>query len=421
MKAFIVVTILLLFNLISPAQTTLEECRNAAKSNYPLLKQSELYEQITALKTDNIKNNYLPQLNINAQATLQSDVTTLQLPPAIIAMGLDLEPVSNDQYKLYIDIKQNIWDGGISKSQKELEKQILKINQRQLETELFQLNNAVDAYYFRVLQLNKQVQILKIHKSNLTDTYKKAESGFNNGITKEIQLEQLKVEVLKLNQQVTTLEAKYDGLKRALSVITGIEFTETEHFILPNSTLYKKQINQRPELKLMTANQQQVAASNQLLASSRKPKLFGFGQLGYGRPGFNMLSNDFKPFGIIGIGASWKIFDYQQTNRKYKINELTQSIIDTKKEEFLKQNKTKQMELISQIEAIDELLRSDTDIIKLQQSILNRSQSEFQNGTISTNDYLKAQNALSISKLNSESHKIQKAQLITAYNLLFGF
>ncbi len=420
MKKYLLVSLLLIASTFSNAQITLETCRQSAQENYPLLKQSELFEQITALKINNIKNTYLPQLNLNAQATLQSDVTSIELPPSILAMGLDLEPVSIDQYKLYIDIKQNIWDGGVSKSQKQIEQQILKTNQKQLQTELFQLNQAVDAYYFGALQLNQQVQILKIHKSNLSDSFKKAQLGFKNGIIKEIQIELLNVEVLKLKQQITTLQAKYGGLLRALSVLTGIEIEATEELSLPNSELYRKQQNLRPELELMTAKQKQISASNHLISSTRKPKVFGFGQLGYGRPGFNMLSNDFKTFGIIGIGASWKILDYQQTNRQLKINQINQSIIDTKKDEFLKQNKSKQMELLSQIEALELLLSTDTEIIQLQESIASRSQTEFENGTMSTNDYLKSQNALSIAQLNKESHKIQKAQLITAYNNLFG-
>lgn len=420
MKKYILFCLLLIASTIANAQITLEKCRQSARENYPLLKQSQLFEQITAHKIDNLKINFLPQVTLKAQATIQSDVTSIELPPSISAMGLDLKPVSIDQYKLFIDLKQNIWDGGVSKSKKEIEQQVLNTNQKQLATELFQLNQTIDAYYFGILQMNKQTQILEIHKTNLSDAYKNAQSGFKSGIIKEIQIELLNVELLKLDQQITTLQSKHSGLIRALSVLTGIEIKATERLTLPHSKQYSDQQNLRPELQLMTAKQKQIIAYNQLLSSSRKPKVFGFGQLGYGRPGFNMLSNDFKTFGIIGIGASWKILDYQQTSRQLKINEFNQAIIDTKKDEFLNQNKTKQIELLSQIDALEQLLSTDNEIIQLQESIAGRSQTAFQSGTMSTNDYLKSQNALSIAKLNQESHKIQKVQLITAYNNLFG-
>ena len=420
MKKYLLV-ISFLFSLVqSHGQITLDSCRSAAKQNYPILKQSALFEQITALKIDKLQSNYLPQFTLNAQASLQSEVTSIVLPQALIDMGFNLEPVSKDQYKMYIDLKQNIWDGGLTKANEALENSMLKANQSQLEANLYQLNFSVDAYFFGILQYEQQLNVLDLHKNNLTDSYQKAQAAYERGTLKKINVELLNVEVLKLDQQIITTKAKCEGLKRALSVLTGLDLTSNIEFETPTTSIATNTQNIRPELSLMSANQTQIEISNNLLQTARNPKIFGFGQLGYGRPGFNMLNNSFSPFGIIGVGASWQISDWKSTQRNIKINQLQQSIIETKKEDFIQQNTSKQVELLAQIESLGALLSSDLEIIELQSSILSRSETEFENGTISTNDFLKAQNALSIAKLNYAAHKLQKTQLVTSYNLLQG-
>ena len=125
----------------------LQDCYHWARENYPNLKQAEIWQEITSLKKENIKTNYLPQVTLNGQATYQSDVTKVD-----IAMpGISIPSVSKDQYKAYAEFRQTIWDGGISAANAELEDAILKSNLSQVEVELYKLNEQVAQAFFTVL------------------------------------------------------------------------------------------------------------------------------------------------------------------------------------------------------------------------------------------------------------------------------
>ena len=43
-----------------------------------------------------------------------------------------------------------------------------------------------------------------------------------------------------------------------------------------------------------------LSANSEILQKQRNPKLFGFGQAGYGRPGMNMLSTKFDTYYLVG-------------------------------------------------------------------------------------------------------------------------
>lgn len=108
----------LLIILLLPAQLlfgqtntlTLDDCYRLARENYPKLTDIEKQQQISALRISNIGSAWNPQLNLNAQATYQSDVTRIALPMP----GIEIPALPKDQYKAYLDVRQNIYDGGIS-------------------------------------------------------------------------------------------------------------------------------------------------------------------------------------------------------------------------------------------------------------------------------------------------------------------
>ena len=69
--------------ILGAAGETLEECRRLAQENYPLIKRTELLRMSEQFTMSSIKKGWLPQVDVSAQATYQSDVVAL--PDAMIA------------------------------------------------------------------------------------------------------------------------------------------------------------------------------------------------------------------------------------------------------------------------------------------------------------------------------------------------
>jgi outer membrane protein TolC len=114
-KIKLAVFILISFRLSSAQVLTIEECYEKARQNYPLIKQKELVARSTEFSVANVKSGFLPQLSLNGQASYQSEVTRLPGPGQLI------EPLSKDQYKIYLDLNQSIYDGGVVKKNSALQ------------------------------------------------------------------------------------------------------------------------------------------------------------------------------------------------------------------------------------------------------------------------------------------------------------
>ena len=94
MKKLLLLTLLLLSFGFGKAQNqiTLEECYSKARENYPLIKQKKYIAQSKDYSVSNVWKGYFPQITINGQATYQSDVTSIPIPP----VGESYETLSKD-------------------------------------------------------------------------------------------------------------------------------------------------------------------------------------------------------------------------------------------------------------------------------------------------------------------------------------
>ena len=58
------------------AQLTLEQCRQDAQANYPLVRQYRLIEMSEEYSLSNAAKGNLPQISLGGKATYQSDATS---------------------------------------------------------------------------------------------------------------------------------------------------------------------------------------------------------------------------------------------------------------------------------------------------------------------------------------------------------
>lgn len=416
MKSILFMMLLVVHSITGKAQTDLYQFRELARQHYPKLEQAELMTKIAALKNQNTQSNYLPQVELKGQATYQSEVIEFDLP----IPGFEFEPVSRDQYKIYLDLKQNIWDGGLTKTKKELEMAALETDLQKLKIEIQQVFQMVDAYYFGILMVEKSSSVLSAQQSVLSGQLNKLEQAINYGAARGKEKLQLEMENLLIEQKILELQSRKKSFVAMLEVLTGQPINNGVQMSIPDSVQVQT-VQLRPELKYFELQMQQINHANVLLKSSRNPMFFGFGQAGYGKPGFNMLKNEFSPYYIFGVGLNWKLTDWKQTSHSLEINAHNRALIGTIQNDFLQKQQIQMVEANEKINYLKALIKTDENLVEGRQSIAQSASAELQNGTINSTNYLIDLNAETVARINLEMHKIQLIQAIFNYNSLLGY
>lgn len=402
---------LFFIGLINAQETiTLEQCYQWSRENYPLIKKQELIKKTEHYTTENALKGWLPQVNITAQATYQNDVT--QFPVKL--PNMNVEPLSKDQYKVYADVSQTIYDGGNIKNQKNLAKIQSEVQTIQTEVELDKLKERINQLYFGILQTNKQWTQLQFTKLDIKEGIKKAEAQLKNGVIFRSNLDVLKAELVKIEQKEIELQAIKQNFVQMLSYFIKKNIDENTQLETPEKILLTKN-NNRSELKLFDAQKQLLETQKKIINTKNTPKLGAFFQGGYGKPGFNMLKNEFDLFYIGGIRLNIPISGFYTQKNDLALLENQSQEIEIQRENFLFNQNFIEIQQRNDLEKIQNLIDKDNELIELRKNIKTASLAQLENGVINTNDYLREVTAEEQAILTKITHEIQ--YLLTQYNL----
>jgi outer membrane protein TolC len=415
-KLLLVLFTLSPFLLMAQQTLTLTECYTLAEKNYPLAKQSDLLKDKTGSEIKAIKKEQYPKLDLNAQATYQSEVIQfpVQLP------NVTIERPNKDQYRATLDASQLIYNGGNIAATTKLKEAELKTQQQQVAVNLYQLKTRINQYYFSVLLFQKQDELLQETKQQLQSRLDEVKAGIKFGALLAASGEVLEAELLIIQQQITqNVFDKINALEN-LSSLLSFNIDTNVTLVNPETIPVIENASERPELKLFNLQQQQIETAKTVISKEKFPKISGFAQAGYGNPGLNMLDNSFQDFYMAGIKLHWNIFDWGKTKDKNVALSLSQELINTEKETFILNNEMQINVLENDRNKYDEMIKTDTQIIELREKVMLAVSSQLKNGVITTSQYLTDFNKLYEAKTEQQLHEIQLALIMANYRVLKG-
>lgn len=409
--------LLLLFAALQPAsaQVTLEQCMDLARKNYPQIRQLNLIEAAAEYDIAAAMKSWLPHLTVSGKASYQSDV--VEMPFEIPGYSFDLP---HDQYSVVGEISQTIWDGGTSKSQKELYSAGAEVQKSQVEVSVYSINDRVAQVYLGILLIDAQLHQNDILGRSLERNADQVRACIDNGTAYRADFDIVRVNMLNCEQQKEGLlsdRAAYVGM---LEKLTGISL-DGQELAVPDYDACIPDSVTRPELSLYDAQLRQGEAQLRQLDTKIFPKFSLSLQGGMGRPGLNMLDSSFQPYWTAGIKMSWDIGAlYTRKDEKQKLDVQLRTI-ESDRETFLFNTGISALQLKSSIDKARRLLEKDGEIIALQESVRAAGEEQYRNGAISMNDLMKRIDDEYNARVAESIHRIQLLMAICDYRNCIGY
>ncbi len=396
---------------------TIEKAYQLARKNYPLIKQRDLISRTKQYSVDNAGKGYLPALLFNGQATYQSDVTAL--PFKFPTPGIIIPHYSKDQYKLYGEIDQLIYDGGMISNQKQTAQVNEVIQQQNLKVELYALYDRVNQLFFGAILLDEQLKQNKLLKSDIQNGIDKTKAQVDNGTAYRSSLDELMAQLYQTDQS----RVEFQATRKAYMDMLGLFINQP---LDTNTTLEQPAVPQltdnisRPELLYYDYQKKTYDLQDELLKIQLRPKFSLFFQGGYGRPGLNLLSNDFAWFYIGGARLSWNLGGLYTLKNMRQLSDLNRQSLDIQKETFVLNTRITQKQTHADIDKYLELLKKDDAIIALRTSVKNAASAQLENGVLSARDYITEVNAEDEARQSRILHNVQLLQTMYSYQSLTG-
>lgn len=395
---------------------TLEQCYDLLAKTSPLAQQKALTITAGNLAEKNLNLKWLPQADLNAQATYQSDVTSvpIKLP------NLSIDEPSKDQYKGTLDLVQPVFDGGVTGTQKKIQRATTNIESQKVEVDLYQLRSRVNTYFFTALLMDENIRIMELTKADLENNIRKVSAQATNGIATNSNVDVLKAELLKVSQRIIEYQANRKSAIEMLEVLTGSPIDAHTSFVKPAMLSDKDETISRPELKLFDYQKQQFRLQSRLIQAKANPKVSLFGTGGYGRPALNMLKNEFQWYYLGGVKLSIPITGQFTRQREMKVMRMQEQIVEKQREAFLSNNRQLQVQQKNELEKYGQLIGSDAEIVGLRTKIKENASVRLANGIITSSDYITELNAENQAMLAQKLHEVQWLQAQYNYKLIIG-
>lgn len=395
------------FGVLASDTLTVQQCRDLAVQNSPL-QQKKLYaESISALQIRNLQSNNLPRINFGAQASWQTDVVEFPGDSPLF----QVPEIPKDQYRLSLDVAQRIWDGGSDRYQHQQRSLEAELAAAQVEVDVFQLRDLVTDLYFKTLLLQESEAILKLSKTDLESRMKQAEAAVAEGAALRTTADQVKIQILKTEQQITAVQVDKQALMEILAKWIDRENTDFQ-LIAPTSSEIPLQPEKRPEYRLFALQQSAYQLQKDRLNLQIQPRIEAFAQAGFGQPNpLNFFETGFEPFAMFGLRASWTPFDWGNRRRDAQVFDLQMKNVEAQRLAFEQKMEANTVKEFWDLNVkYREQLKQDESIVALQEDIVRRADAQVKNGVMTATDYLAQLNLLTQARLAQKSHELQLAQ-----------
>jgi outer membrane protein TolC len=312
------------------------------------------------------------------------------------------------------EISQVIWDGGVIRSQNKLTDASAEVEKQTLEVDLYTLKERVNQLFFGILLINEQLKQNDLLQKELQTAYDRVSAFMKNGVANEADLDVIRVEQLKVKQLRTGLTTSGKSYREMLSAFIKEPVTEETLLVKTDNILPAADpVNKRPELLLFDARRSLLENQRNALFAVNKPKIGAFLQGGYGKPGLNMLKNEFSPFYIGGIRLSWNFGGYYTLKNNLLKIDINQQSVDAQRETFLFNNNLVSLQQKNEISRVHEIITQDDEIIRLRTNIKHSAEAKVANGTLSVSDLVREINAENLAMQEKSIHEIQLMLLIS--------
>ena len=418
-KIFSLLTLLFAI-LNAEAQTSLrlEQCYDLARQNFPLIKQKELIEHSKEYTIANVHAGNLPQISLNAQATYQSDVTQVSIDNPAFPK---IQPLSKDQYKIYAEVNQLLFDGGAIKRSSALHEASAQVEDQKIEVELYKIKDRINQLYFGILLLDQQQVQIDLLRKDIQTSQAKVKASIENGVAFKMNADILEAELLKTEQRTIEIKSSRKAMVDMLALFIAQPLSET--VVLQEPVVVEIQSSDdisRPELNLYSYQRQLVRGQYELTTTRTQPRAGVFLQAGYGKPGLNMLKNEFAPYAIGGLRLSWNLSGLYNSSREKQLLDVNTQSIDNQQELFLFNTQVSLKQTSAEVTKLQELIKIDEQLIQLRLKIKTTAQAQLDNGVITANDFLRELNAEDQAKRNLLLHKTQLSMSTYSYQNISG-
>jgi outer membrane protein TolC len=380
-----------------------------AMDNNKQLKAAHFLSQSAQSEMQSTTRTQLPAFSLKGSYAYVTDAPQIEFPPAISPFlngPITLNPKDNYETSIQMDY---LLFSGFAQSQsikvKEFEHKISLVNKNQEEKEI--AINVVQAYrnaQFMRLSLDileKAKKRNNLHMQNVL-------ALLENGMALQLDTLSLALNRMEIEQQIIQSKAVLENWLQLLETISGVkvdplEFTETQGSIISDNYVPE---GQNP-FKSVLLQQQKMMAFKKITMANYYPRIWLSASFNYGKPGIDIIQNEWSTYGKWMIGLQWNIWNWGADYASVQSRELQYKALQLSGEDIQDQLKLQYDKAVRSFNALNEQLAVTKQAVKVAHEKMQIVEIRAKNGQLSATDFNDANLELSQTELKEKQLLIQ--------------
>jgi len=419
-------TVLMCVGPAARAQDTLHlaQMEEAALRSDPRVKQRDLLRAASDLRVGVITSDRLPDLSINGFGSHQSDVTKPTLGP-----GLIFPDLPKDRYQTTLDISQRLYDGGDVARRREVEQAREAESQAGVDATLYQLRSDVNSAFFSAVLLDQRSKEFETLVTDLRARLDAVRARVEAGTALRGDAAQIEAELMRAVLQRDEARATRRASLAILADLVGRPIDTAVVLALPTDEPERTNpvdpaaiaaLRQRPEYEQFRSTRFRLEREAAATSVENKPRLFAFGQAGVGLPGLNQFRQSSDAFWQAGLRVEWRPWTWGSAGRTAAALRLEQDVVTTEEEALGRQLARAVATDLEDIERLKSTLADDERIVALRTEVERQARARYDEGTITTPDYVEARTDVLDASLVLDRHRVELAQARSRYLTTLG-
>jgi outer membrane protein TolC len=383
----------------------------------------DLLASQSALREKSLDAERLPALGLMAQGQYQSDVPEI---PLAFPGGVTPPLPPHDSYDAHLEAREPLYDPSRG-ARRGVERATLAESQARVRTALYQLRQEVSDAYFTALLLRAQRAELETTISDLEARLRQARDRVREGSALPREEATLEAELLRTRQSLTELDANRGAALDVLGDLTGRTIAESDSLALPDlgedvtgARESLDSLRARPEYEQFARTRELLEHQRNSVAAKNQPRVSAFGRVGYGRPALNPLGTEFDEYWLAGVRVEWSPFDWGSTGRQQEEHTLQRQIVATEERAFTERINRGVASDLAAVDRLEKTLVADDTIIALRQRVLNETRIRFDEGVVTSAEYVDRETDALNARLARATHRVELERARARFLTLTG-
>ena len=325
-----------------------------------------------------------------------------------------------------VDAEQSLIDPSVG-ARRAVERAQLAESQARVRTAIYGLRESVDDAFFRAARLQLERGEVETSITDLEAQLRVANDRVRLGSALPSEAATLQAEILLRRQVLAEIDANRRAALTVLSDLAGVRVASDDFLAMPEAAAEVARVRAvidetrgRPEYAQFARTRELLERQERAVSARDKPRVSAFATVGYGRPGLNVLSTTFDSDWLGGVQVRWTPWSWGTTRRDREVLALQRQVVETEEAAFRDRIERSTAHDLATIDRLETAIATDDQIIGLRERIARETLRRFQEGVVTSAEYVDRQTDVLNARLARASHRAELAQARARFLTLVG-